>query len=114
MIQLMLGLLAVAGTRHDPTWLDAIGLTYIQFQHESPHEAHYFKNHANEASAYVQFIYDYYDCLPKVRSWPSKCHQKKSPTPGIADSPPSTAAYYYYISLTPNTCVRMTSCIPTH
>ena len=64
MIQLMI-LLAVAGRRYNPTWLDAVGLKYIQSQHESPHKPHYFRNHANEASAYVQFLHDY---LSKVRS----------------------------------------------
>ena len=56
----------MAGTRHDPTWLDALGLDYIQYQEESPRKPHYFKNLANEGSAYMQFIHDYYDCLPKA------------------------------------------------
>ena len=64
-------LLAVAGTRHDPSWLDDVGLKYIQYQSESPHEPHYFRNLANEGSAYLQFIHDYYDCLPKAWSCPS-------------------------------------------
>ena len=65
-IELRLSLLAVAGTRHDPTWLDEVGLKYIRYQSESPLEPHYFRNLANEGSAYMQFIHDYYDCLPKA------------------------------------------------
>ena len=57
---------AVAGTRHSPAWLNETGLKYVVYQYVSPHEQHFFENVAHEAGAYIQFIYDYYDCLPKV------------------------------------------------
>ncbi len=43
-----------------------MGIPYIVYQHTEQQERHHFTNYANEATAYVQFIYDYYDCLPQA------------------------------------------------
>ncbi|DBA98269.1 TPA: hypothetical protein ACH3X1_001191 [Trebouxia sp. C0004] len=59
-------LVLVAGTRHSSAWLKDLGIPYIVYQHTERQERHHFTNYANEATAYVQFIYDYYDCLPQA------------------------------------------------
>ena len=63
--------LAVAGTRHDSSWLRSLArksldLQYLLYQHESPEQPHYYESYANEAGAYLRFIHQYYHCLPRV------------------------------------------------
>ena len=60
--------LAVAGTRHDASWLRQVGdhVEYLIYQHDDPRKPNYFRRDGNEAGAYLQFINDYFDCLPNV------------------------------------------------
>lgn len=56
-------------SRHEVSWLDAIGIPYIAYQHRDPYQPLYYPNRANEAGAYLQFILDFYHCLPKVHNF---------------------------------------------
>lgn len=69
----ILSCLAVAGTKHDSTWLkslekEPLGLDYIVYQNDDPEKPHYFEPYANEAGAYLLFIEQFYNCLPQVRT----------------------------------------------
>ena len=57
---------AVSAAKYDVSWLDSLGLPYVAYQSSEPYGRHYHKDLANEAAAYLQFIIDYYACLPKV------------------------------------------------
>ena len=48
------------------SWLDSLGLPYVAYQHSDPSQPHYHRDLANEAAAYLQFVIDYYNCLPQV------------------------------------------------
>lgn len=67
---LQLWLPAAAGEKYDLTWLRDVDLPHIQYQSSDSSKLHYFVDNSNEGGAYTQFIYDYYDCLPKVRRIP--------------------------------------------
>ena len=60
--------LAVAGLKYDANWAASLGddveaVVYQQADKEAPH---YFPHLGHEAAAYIQFMIDYYDCLPNV------------------------------------------------
>ena len=59
---------AVAGLRHDPKWIATLGddVEALVYQQEDKKAPHYYPEQGNEAAAYIQFMIDYYDCLPKV------------------------------------------------
>lgn len=59
---------AVAGTRHDAEWASNLGddIEAIVYQQDDQNQSHYYSRHGNEAGAYLQFMIDYYDCLPNV------------------------------------------------
>lgn len=61
----------VAGTRHDSAWLRRLGddVEHIVYQQEDPNKPHYYTKAGNEVGAYLQFILDYYDCLPNVTAF---------------------------------------------
>ena len=59
----------MSAARYDVSWLDDLGLPYVAYQHSDPSQRYYNKDLANEAAAYLQFIIDFYGCLPKVRPW---------------------------------------------
>ena len=60
------GLCAVSAARYEVSWLDSLGLPYVAYQHSDPSQPHYHRDLANEAAAYLQFVIDYYNCLPQV------------------------------------------------
>lgn len=60
--------IAVAGIRHDPRWIGSLGddVEALVYQQEDPKAPHHYPEQGNEAAAYIQYIIDYYDCLPNV------------------------------------------------
>lgn len=60
----------MAGTRHDAAWLHRLGdndnVEHIVYQQDDPNQPYYYTNAGNEVGAYLQFILDFYDCLPDV------------------------------------------------
>ena len=50
------------------SWLEYIGIPFIAYQHRDPYQPLYYPNRANEAGAYLQFLLDFYNCLPKVHT----------------------------------------------
>ena len=50
------------------SWLEYIGVPFIAYQHRDPYQPLYYPNRANEAGAYLQFLLDFYNCLPKVHA----------------------------------------------
>ena len=59
---------AVAGTKHSAEWTKDLGkdVEGIVYQQENESRDHYYGNNGNEVGAYLQFILDYYHCLPNV------------------------------------------------
>ena len=58
--------LAAAVSRHEVSWLEDMGIPFMAYQHRDPFQPLYYVNRANEAGAYLQFMLDFYHCLPKV------------------------------------------------
>lgn len=57
--------------QEDITWLvKQVEVPFLAYQAENSsingHQARVHNNQANEASAYLMFIAEYYDCLPEV------------------------------------------------
>lgn len=67
-------LCTVAGKRHSLGWLNDTQLAWIVYQHDDPAGQNYFVNYANEAYAFLLFMHQFYDCLPKVRSFVADHH----------------------------------------
>jgi len=61
----------VAGTRHNAEWLNDVGsdVESILYQQEHPDKPNYYTRHGHEVGAYLQFLIDYYNCLPKVTAF---------------------------------------------
>ena len=57
---------------HSTAWAGELGLQTFQYQFVDPAAPNFYSNAGNEAGAYLQFILDYYDCLPPVRLSTSK------------------------------------------
>lgn len=59
---------AVAGTRHNANWTTEVGsdVEGIVYQQDDEGKPHYYSRDGNEVGAYLQFILDYYECLPNV------------------------------------------------
>ena len=65
---------AVAGDVHDTSYLSNANIPFKQYQWKAPDEPNYFAPEGREASAYMQFIADFYECLPEARLlWKSYC-----------------------------------------
>ena len=68
---------AAANSQQDIEWMDSLGGDIELYHYQSHHSnrPHYFPPGGNEAGAYLQYIIDYYDCLPEVscKRPPSSC-----------------------------------------
>ena len=56
----------VAGNKGDLTYLQKMGLKYFAYQYLDMREPYWYSNEGNEAGAYLQFILDHWNCMPKV------------------------------------------------
>ena len=52
---------------HSTAWLHDLGLQTFQYQFTDPAAPYFYSNAGNEAGAYLQYILDFYDCLPPVQ-----------------------------------------------
>ena len=59
---------AAASARTNVSWMSGLGKKMQTFTYQShkPQAPHLYSEGAQEAGAYLQFIIDYYDCLPEV------------------------------------------------
>ena len=76
---------AVAGLRHDAKWISSLGpdVEAMVYQQDDKKAPNYYSENGNEAGAYLQFIIDFYDCLPNVspliaRPYPPKNRAMKA------------------------------------
>ena len=69
-----LSVCAAGGTRYSTDWMHGLGAMVFLYQFSDPAAPHYYPQGGNEAGAYLQFIVDYYECLPTVR-WPASTGQ---------------------------------------
>ena len=56
---------AVAG-ENNITYLSRTGVPYMVYQRHDPDQPNFFESQGREAAAYIQFIADFYSCLPEV------------------------------------------------
>ena len=48
------------------TYLNETGVPHIVYQRDDPLHPHYYEPLGREAGAYLQFIAEYYPCLPQA------------------------------------------------
>ena len=60
---------SVSGGDNNLTYLNETGVPFLVYQRDEPGLPHYYEPLGREAGAYIQFIADYYDCLPQACIW---------------------------------------------